>query len=144
VNALDYLLKPIDPARLAAALARVRRPDAPPATEAAPLERVFIRDGDDCWLVRLDEVRLFAADGNYVHVHWGARDLMLARSLATLEARLDARRFFRANRAQIIHLDFVESIDAGPSGRLYVKLRGGPEVEVSRRQARLLRQRLGG
>jgi two-component system LytT family response regulator len=148
VNALDYLLKPVDPQRLAMALTRVRRPEPAaraaegPAAEA-PLERIFIRDGEDCWLVRLDEVCLLASEGNYVRVHWGGRSPMLARSLVALEPRLDPRRFFRANRHQIIHLDFVESVDAGVGGRLHAQLRGGPEIELSRRQARLLRQRLG-
>jgi two-component system LytT family response regulator len=156
VSALDYLLKPIDPRRLATALARVRRPDAtaeaagvrssPSNTDAsveAPIARIFIRDGEECWLVRLDEVCLLASDGNYIRVHWRGRAPMLARSLVSLEARLDPRHFFRANRHQIIHLDFVESIEAGVGGRLHVRLRGGPEVEISRRQARLFQERLG-
>jgi len=153
VSALDYLLKPVDPKRLATALARVRRSEPPAslaspasagvAAEQASLERVFIRDGEACWLVRLDEVCLLASEGNHVRLHWGARQPMLARSLAALEPRLDARRFFRANRHQIIHLDFVESVDVGVGGRLHVQLRAGPEVELSRRQARLFRERLG-
>jgi two-component system LytT family response regulator len=92
--------------------------------------------------VRLDEVPLLESDGNYVRVHWRGGSPMLARSLSSLEGRLDPRRFFRANRHQIIHLDFVESIEPGPGGRLHVQIRGGIEVEVSRRQARLLRERL--
>jgi two-component system LytT family response regulator len=68
---------------------------------------------------------------------------MLARSLVALEPRLDSRRFCRATRQQIIHLDFVESIEPGIGGRLHAQLRGGPEVTVSRRQARLFRERLG-
>jgi two-component system LytT family response regulator len=153
VNALDYLLKPVDPWRLARALERVHRGgDAqgrePSSGEASakdrrPLERFFIRDGEECWLVRLDEVPLLESDGNYVRVHWRGRSLMLARSLSSLEGRLDPRRFFRANRHQIIHLDFVESIEPGLGGRLHAQIRGGPEVAVSRRQTRVLRERLG-
>jgi two-component system LytT family response regulator len=139
VSAIDYLLKPVDPRRLAVALGRVRRDE--PAQVA--IDRLFIRDGGDCWLVRLDEVCLLASEGNYVRVHWGGRSPMLARSLTSLEPRLDPRRFFRANRHQIVHLDYVDSIEAGVGGRLHVQLRGGPEVEISRRQARLFRERLG-
>jgi two-component system LytT family response regulator len=157
VNAVDYLLKPVDPERLAVALGRVKRADgsdaraapvtsgsplAPSAAEA-PLERLFIRDGADCWIVRLDEVCLLSSEGNYVVVHWRGRTPMLARSLVALEPRLDSRRFFRANRQQIIHLDFVESIEPGIGGRMHAQLRGGPEVTVSRRQARLFRERRG-
>jgi two-component system, LytTR family, response regulator len=147
VNAIDYLLKPVDPARLSTALARVRQPtpgEPPTNPDAArPLERLFIRDGGDCFLVRLDDVCLLAAEGNYVRVHTNGKAPMLARSLSSLEARLDPKRFFRANRHQIIHLDFVQSIDAGVGGRLHAQLRGGPEVELSRRQAKTFRERLG-
>ena len=60
MNALDYLLKPVVPARLAAALARVR-----PRTEPARLEQVFVRDGDRCWIVRLPDIFLLESEGNY-------------------------------------------------------------------------------
>jgi len=149
VGALDYLLKPVDPRRLEVALGRVRRPSdegvrrAGETASSTPLERVFIRDGAECWLVRLDDVCLLASDGNYVRVHFSGRAPMLARSLVSLEPRLDPRRFFRTNRHQIIHLDFVESIEVGVGGRLHVRLRGGPEVELSRRQARLFQERMG-
>ena len=145
VNALDYLLKPIDPARLSAALARVT--DAGVATGVeprsdAPLQQLFLRDGSQCWFVPLREVRLLTSEGNYVRLSWGARHPLLGRPLSTLERRLDPKRFFRANRGQIINLDFIETVEAGVNGRLHVELRGGPEVEVSRRQARLFRAQM--
>lgn len=147
VNALDYLLKPIDPARLAASLARVRdqeaatTPVAPPRAEA-PLQRLFLRDGSQCWFVPLREVRLLTSEGNYVRLSWGTRQPLLARALASLEQRLDPARFFRANRSQIINLDFIESVEMGVNGRLHVQLRDGPEVEISRRQARLFKAQM--
>jgi two-component system LytT family response regulator len=79
VNALDYLLKPIDPARLAAALARVRKdPVEPPRTADAPLQQLFLRDGSQCWFVPLREVRLLSSEGNYVRLSWGRGDPCLA------------------------------------------------------------------
>ena len=87
------------------------------------------------------ELSLFSAEGNYVRLSWGQERPLLGRSLATLEARLDPARFFRANRAQILNLDLIESVDLGEGGRLHVQLRGGPEIEVSRRQARLFKDR---
>lgn len=144
VNALDYLLKPIEPERLAVALAKLEQPLAPaPASPAAgtALERLFIKDGPRCWFVPLQEVRLFSAEGNYVRVHWGAERPLLGRSLVALEQKLDPRRYFRANRAQIVNLDFIEQVEAGDGGRLHVTLRGGPEIEISRRQARDFRAR---
>ncbi|HEU4530712.1 MAG TPA: response regulator [Steroidobacteraceae bacterium] len=146
VNALDYLLKPIEPERLAAALARVRGENArdKPQQPAAPaLERLFVRDGPRCWFVPLREVSLLTSEGNYVRLQWNKARPLLGRTLATLEARLDPQRFFRANRRQIVNLDFVEGVELGVSGRLHVQLRNGPEVEISRRQARLFRQQTG-
>jgi two-component system, LytTR family, response regulator len=145
VNALDYLLKPIDPARLSAALARVTDASAATGVEPrsdAPLQQLFLRDGAQCWFVPLREVRLLTSEGNYVRLSWGARHPLLGRPLSTLERRLDPRRFFRANRGQIINLDCIETVEAGINGRLHVELRGGPEVEVSRRQARLFRAQM--
>lgn len=143
VNALDYLLKPIDPARLAAALFRVRRDDGLAAATPRPdvLEQLFIRDGSQCWFVPLRQVSLLSAEGNYVRLSWGARRPLMSRALAALEQRLDSQRFFRANRAQVINLDFIESVDMGTNGRLHVQLKDGPEIELSRRQARLFRSR---
>jgi two-component system, LytTR family, response regulator len=142
VNALDYLLKPIEPERLAAAIGKVhaaRNATAPASARNAVIERLFVRDGQRCWFVPLSEVSLMAAEGNYVRLHWGKAQPLLARPLSSLEQRLDARRFFRANRRQIINLDFIESVDLGVGGQLHAQLRGGPEVEISRRQARLFR-----
>lgn len=142
VSALDYLLKPIDPERLALALARARAGAAQPEAVAKPLatlERLFVRDGPRCWFVPLHEVRLMESEGNYVRLFWNKAHPLLGRPLSSLEERLDTRRFFRANRSQIINLEFIESVELGTSGQLHVQLRGGPEVEISRRQARLFR-----
>jgi two-component system LytT family response regulator len=141
VNALDYLLKPIEPERLAAAMARVQSPGALALPKrAAVLEQLFVRDGPRCWFVPLKEVRLLSAENNYVRLWWGKLHPLLGRPLSTLEQRLDPKRFFRANRAQIINLELIESVELGVNGRLHVQLRGGgPEIEISRRQARQFR-----
>jgi two-component system, LytTR family, response regulator len=144
VDALDYLLKPIDPARLSVALARVKQPDASGTAITrpdAPLEQIFVRDGPRCWFVPLREVRLLTSEGNYVRLSWGARHPLLGRALSAIEQKLDPARFFRANRRQVINLDFIESVELGLNGRLHVQLREGPEVEISRRQTRLFKSR---
>jgi len=142
VNALDYLLKPVEPERLASALTRVKREGGAQAPSAgAPLEQLFVRDGPRCWFIPLREVRLFSAEGNYVRLMWGKLQPLLGRPLTLLEQRLDSKHFFRANRSQIINLGFIESVEVGVNGRLHVQLRdGGPEVEISRRQARRFRE----
>ena len=139
VNALDYLLKPIEPERLANALRKIQA--APPAAPGAPLDQLFVRDGPRCWFVPLREVSLFTAEGNYVRLSWGKARPLLGRSLSVLEEKLDARRFFRANRQQIVNLDFIANVELGAGGRLHLQLRDGPEIEVSRRQARVFRAR---
>ena len=140
VNALDYVLKPIDPERLAAAIARVKAAPTVAAPDAI-LEQIFVKDGPRCWFVPLSEVSLLTSEGNYVRLSWGNRRPLLGRALIGLEQRLDPKRFLRANRRQILNLDFIESVEPGVGGRLHVQLREGPEVEISRRQARLFRMR---
>jgi two-component system LytT family response regulator len=148
VAALDYLLKPIEPERLAAALARLPSSarDETGASSApgavAPLQQLFVRDGARCWFVPLRDVRLLAAEGNYVRVVWGEQQPLLGRSLVALESHLDPAHFFRANRHQIVNLDHVQEVEMGPGGRLVMALRGGPEVELSRRQTRIFRARM--
>jgi two-component system LytT family response regulator len=140
VDALDYLLKPIDPARLAEALGRVKSSQAVRTPQPdAVLEKIFVRDGNRCWFVPLREVRLLSSEGNYIRLSWGKSQPLLGRALAALEQRLDPNRFFRANRRQIINLDFIENVELGVNGRLHAQLRNGPEVEISRRQARLFK-----
>lgn len=141
VNALDYLLKPIEPERLAGALARARGPLPTQSAARQPqvVERLFIRDGARCWFVPLNEVSLIEAEGNYVRLHWRQVRPLLGRPLSSLEERLDPQRFFRANRRQIINVEFIEEVEPGASGQLHVQLRGGPEIEISRRQARVFK-----
>ena len=125
VSALDYLLKPIAPARLAAALAKVR-----PARQQGRLEQVFVRDGDRCWIVRLPNIFLLESEGNYTRVWFGNERPLIRRSLNTLEEQLDAAMFFRAGRKQIINLKWIDRVDVGVAGGLVVTLRGGRTVEM--------------
>jgi two-component system LytT family response regulator len=120
---------------------------APPAPGAAlpdaPLEQLFVRDGHRCWFVPLREVSVISAEGNYVRLLWGGERPLLGRSLAALEQKLDPKRFFRANRRQLVNLDAIARVELGEGGRLHVQMKDGPEIEVSRRQARLFRARAG-
>ena len=135
VNALDYLMKPIAPARLAAALAKVR-----PRSGPTRLERVFVRDGDRCWIVALPDIFLLESEGNYTRVHFNGHHPLIRRSLNALEAQLDPAMFFRANRQEILNLKWIDKVDLGVAGGLSVTLRGGRSVEMSRRQSGRLRE----
>jgi len=144
VNALDYLLKPIEPERLAAALDKLQAAPLAARREAhkdSPLEQLFVRDGPRCWFIPLRDVSVFSAEGNYVRMQWGQERPLLGRSLAALESKLDPQLFFRANRQQIINLEFIRSVDLGVGGRLHVQLDDGREIQISRRQARQFRER---
>jgi len=143
-NALDYLLKPVDPVRLAAALERLeqRAESAGPPPRLAPEDKVFVREGDRCWFVEVRSIRLMESEGNYTRVHFGDAQPQLFRSLNAMEARLDSRAFFRANRRQIINLSWIDRIEPWFSGGLLVHLKGGLRVELSRRQAQAFREKM--
>lgn len=153
VNALDYLLKPVSETRLAAALDKIRSltPVAgPPATPAPapepalPLltaqDQVFVKDGERCWFVRLADIRLFEISGGATKVYFEQHQPLIPRSLQQLEARLDPKVFFRANRQQIINLHWIAGIEPWFSNTLKISLRNGPDVEVSRSQSGLFRE----
>ena len=140
VNALDYLMKPVAPERLAAALDRVRQRAG--GALRGPLERVFVREGERCWIVNVADIRLHESDGNYTRLYFGVHRPLILRSLQALEARLDPAAFFRASRNRIINLRWVAGVDTHVDGSLIVALRDGPTVPVSRRQSRRLREEL--
>ncbi|MEI6585247.1 MAG: response regulator [Sediminibacterium sp.] len=142
VNALDYLLKPVEPKRLADAIQKLHIEiskemvglhgnNRGPLTE---FDQVFVKDGERCWFVKLGEIRLFESVGNYAKVFFGTNKPLILKSLNALEERLDDRMFFRANRKHIINLRWIEKIEPYFNGGLLVDLKGGEKVEVSRRQ----------
>lgn len=142
VNALDYLLKPIQAERLAETIYKLSEKEKlksgslrGPDKKLGLNDQVFVKDGDRCWFVSLSNVRLFESDGNYIKVYFDANRPMIHKSLNALDEKLDERAFFRASRKHIINLSWVEGIEPWFNGGLMVKLRGGDKVEVSRRQA---------
>jgi len=141
VNALDYLLKPVEPKRLADAIQKVQYEMSKEATGTAlnrgpltDLDQVFVKDGERCWFVKLGEIRLFESVGNYAKVFFANNKPLILKSLNALEERLDPRTFFRANRKHIINLRWIEKIEPYFNGGLLVELKGGEKIEVSRRQ----------
>ncbi len=143
VNALDYLMKPIEPKRLEDAILKLQQAEEKEAAALALLGRgiltendqVFVKDGERCWFVKLGEVRLFESVGNYAKVFFGTNKPLILKSLNALEERLDEKTFFRANRKHIVNLRMIEKIEPYFNGGLLLDLIGGDKVEVSRRQA---------
>lgn len=140
-NAMDYLLKPIEPKRLEDTVKKilekqkkqiVSQLEAPALTEN---DQIFVKDGDKCWFVKLSTIRLFESEGNYVRLFFDEHKPLILRTLNYLDERLDNKAFFRANRKHIINLKWVENIEPWLNGGLLVKLKGGHKIEVSRRQA---------
>jgi len=140
INALDYLMKPVEPKRLADALQKVKQRDEEEIqilhkSVLGEHDQVFVKDGERCWFVKLGEVRLFESVGNYAKVFFGNNKPLILKSLNALEERLDERLFFRANRKHIINLKMIEKIEPYFNGGLLLDLQGGEKIEVSRRQA---------
>jgi two-component system, LytTR family, response regulator len=153
LNALDYLLKPVDPVRLAAAIEKLREKRAGAANggreavketreRLAAEDKVFVREADRCWFVEVKSIRLLESEGNYTRVHFDSAQPQLFRSLNAMEERLDPKVFFRANRRQIINLAWIDKIEPWFSGGLLVHLKGGAKVELSRRQAQEFREKM--
>lgn len=142
-NALDYLLKPIDPARLSEAIKKIvieKKEDEEIEVNLKGKtlkadDQVFVKDGDRCWFVKLEEVRLFESEGNYVRLFFRDQKPLILKTLNYLDERLDPRTFFRANRKHIINLKYIENIEPWLNGGLLVKMKDGKKVEVSRRQS---------
>lgn len=144
VNALDYLLKPIEPKRLADAVQKLNvgevkesRPTEITGTNNSLLtenDQVFVKDGERCWFVKLSDIRLFESVGNYAKVFFGANKPLILKSLNALEERLDEKTFFRANRKHIVNLRMIDKIEPYFNGGLLLELKGGEKIEVSRRQ----------
>jgi len=140
-NALDYLLKPIEPKRLEEAIKKIietnKKDKISEETQSVLTEsdQVFVKDGERCWFVKLANVRLFESEGNYVRLYFDENKPLILRTLNYLDERLDDRNFFRANRKHIINLKWIDNIEPWLNGGLLVKLKGGMKIEVSRRQA---------
>ncbi len=143
VNALDYLMKPVDPERLKETMVKVLSEDIedeelydlPDRGTLSSNDQIFIKDGEKCWFIHLKDVRMFESEGNYVRIYFETFKPLVLKSLNGLEERLDQKLFFRANRKYIINLKWVSHIENWFNGGLQVVLKDGEKVEISRRQA---------
>ena len=159
VNALDYLLKPIERARLNAALDRVTaRATAPPDDLRTTLERLegYLRGethlghlasrmGERVQLIPVDEVSHVAARERATYAVTATAEHMLDATIVELERKLDPSKFVRIHRSTLLNLAWVSELHADFGGRLLVRLRGDKrqELVVSRDRVRPLKERLG-
>ncbi len=143
VNALDYLLKPIQPERLDEAINKLSaqlQNNNIPTNKLNANDQVFVKDGEKCWFVKLEDVPMFESEGNYVRVYFKGNKPLILKSLNNLANKLDEDVFFRANRKFIINLNWIENVENWFNGGLMVKLKTGDKVEISRRQATKLKE----
>jgi len=151
LGAVDYLLKPFGPTRLAAAMERVRSAIGEPATVDAferlsgtlsggPISRLFVRVGGAIVPLPVERISWLEADGDYVIAHEGTTRHVLHLSLGRLESRLDPRAFVRVHRAHIVNLDHVRAFKRDSGGNLEAELIDGSRVPVSRPRAQELRK----
>ena len=150
LHAADYLLKPVTRPRLASALDRVRggeKRDAAidqAARDAAPPNRFLARRGSTFRVVQSRDVLCFLSEDGMTKLQAAGEHFWMSPTLGDLEARLDARRFFRISRAAIVNLDAVKEVAPTVGGHGEVTLRDGSTLEVSRRRFKELTERLGG
>lgn len=162
LNAIDYLLKPVQQDRLAATLARARerraRPEPPQqraealasATRAYEqaarrqyLERIPVRRRDEVVILPVRQIASVVAEGELLHLTTIANErFTITYRLHALEERLDPRRFVRLGRGTLANLDLITRISPMPGGTYLAKLSTGQELAVSRIQSRVIRETL--
>lgn len=148
-NALDYLLKPVSEKRFAMAMdkvkAKLENADEGKGAETKKLSensQIFIKDGEACWLVKIGDISLFEIVGNYTRVYFEDKKPLLYKSLNQVEEKLPGTSFFRANRQQIVNTNFIENVVPWFNGKLKLTLKNGEEVEVSRRQSYIFKDKM--
>ncbi len=151
LNALDYLVKPLDPQRLANTLQRVKQrteqdQSADGSTNYLPEQHgLLLKFGEVNRIVRLCEISRFESIGNHSAVYTPYGKSFLLSSLSRIESRLDPQYFFKSSRADIIRIDHISQLEPGmAAGTMLAVLNDGSEIEVSRRQLQTLKQRFSG
>lgn len=138
LEAVDYLLKPIDDARFDEAVERARRRRreregaGAAAPAVAPLRRFAVRVGRRAVYVEADRVEWIQADGDYALLHIGGRSHLLREPLHRLAERLDPRRYVRVHRSAIVRVDCVAELQALPNRDAIARLHDGTPLRVSR------------
>ena len=145
----DYITKPFDQEDLLDSI-QTRLQKYQRISEAAvkadnhpEYDQIFIKDGESCWFVEYEKIRLLESEDNYVRVFFDSEKPLVSRTLNYLEERLPARLFFRANRKQIINLKWIRNIQPWFNGGLLVTLKDDNKVQMSRRAAQSFKSIMG-
>lgn len=161
VNAVDYLLKPIEKARLRETIQRAferleqtdfRSVEAEKIKSAAKnyeaitqpvyIDRIPVKNREEIILVPTQEVVSIVADGELLHItNIQNKRFTINYRLKDLEARLEPNKFIRLSRGALVNLEMVLRISPMPGGTYLVKLKNGQELSSSRLQSKILRER---
>ncbi len=148
-NAFDYLLKPINQNRFTSSIEKViekyssRKPSESKSEDALSLDKqIFIKDGEKCWLVKIQDIFMFEIVGNYTRVFFEDNKPLIYKSLGQVEEKLPSDVFFRANRQQVINITHVKKVVSWFNGKLKIEMNSGNEIEISRRQSYLFKEQL--
>ncbi len=142
-NALDYLLKPVKPEALDRAISKARKlHNLNHESTGKNPERIFIKDGDKCWLINVREILCFKSEGNYSRIYFQGNKVLLYKSLNQIEEKLDLSVFFRASRTHIINLNYIKAVKPGISNTLKLIMENDLIIETSRRNAQKLKSHL--
>ena len=162
LNAVDYLLKPVEPDRLRETVDRARErleqtdwraaeteriANAAETYEAStrnePLTRIPVKKRDDIYLIPVADVAAIVADGELLHITTAENDRYVINfRLKGLEARLDAERFIRLSRSALVNIDHVDRLSPLPGGTYMIVLSNGQQLESSRQHSKLLRSKM--
>jgi two-component system, LytTR family, response regulator len=149
VNALDYLLKPVNAQRLSETIQkivkRIQTPrDVGTSTEQLSIDkRIFIKNGDRCYFVPLSDIYLIESVGNYARLYYHDNNPLMHKSLNYLEEKLPTTHFFRANRQHIINVHFIKKINSFFNNTLQVEMLNGYTIEISQRQSVIFKELMG-
>jgi len=146
VNALDYILKPVNTDRLNEALDKIRKLVIQNKVKEDRLtidKRIFIKDGEHCYFIPLKEIYLIESVGNYARIFFKNKKPLLHKSLNYLEEKLPESHFFRTDRQHIINTDFITNIAPFLNNTLQIELNGGIKIEISQRQSIKFKELMG-
>jgi len=151
-HTIDYLLKPVSFKRLETALQKLQDNPGGQMAEQAPepmlkpclemSDKIFLKDNQKCHLVSLAEMDYFESCKNYVRIFFGQQNAFIKKSLNNVEQRLPGRYFFRVNRQYIVNLNAVKTIGEAIGDGYIITMTDGKVLDISRRNASLLKERL--
>ncbi len=160
VQAVDYLLKPFDEARVRASVARAMARNHSPqdlvnlaerlracmATAPSPkrpAERLVVRENGRAVIIQMPEIERIEAAGNYCQVHTSKESHLLRQPISKLESELDSRRFIRIHRSTIVRQDRIRQIETSFQGDYVVTLRDGTRLPAGRTYRHAIQELLG-